>query len=116
ADDCQPFYVRSHVRNLTSRPFVHRHRVLCTLLFCEQRLRQLWSSKTQASKKVVECSICVTECPVLARGSEVGRAKAARPRRRAARDEPAPPQWIELHLLPQPSTQASAWLHGEFNT
>jgi len=71
---------------------------------CEQRLRQLWSSKTQASKKVVECSICVTECPVLARGSEVRRAKAARPRRRAARDELAPPQWIELHLLPQPGT------------
>jgi hypothetical protein len=61
ADDCQPFYVRSRVRDLTSQPFVHRHRVLCTLLFCEERLRQLWSSKTQASKKVVGCSISVTE-------------------------------------------------------
>ena len=51
-DDCQPFYVRSRVRDLTSQPFVHRHRVLCTLLFCEEKLRQLWSARRKLLKKL----------------------------------------------------------------
>jgi hypothetical protein len=34
--------------------------VLCPLLFCEERLGQLWSSRTRVSKKVICCSISVT--------------------------------------------------------
>jgi hypothetical protein len=34
--------------------------VLCPLLFCEERLGQLWSSRTRVFKKVICCSISVT--------------------------------------------------------
>jgi hypothetical protein len=34
--------------------------VLCPLLFCEERLGQLWSRRTRVFKKVICCSISVT--------------------------------------------------------
>src|SRR5262245_34960024 len=46
----EPFHLRSRVRNFASRRFVHRHRFLCLLLLCEEKL-QLCAARRRLLKK-----------------------------------------------------------------
>src|SRR6516164_9676382 len=42
-------------------PTIHASAPMCPIVFCEEELGQLWSSKTRAFKKLVQCSFSVTE-------------------------------------------------------
>src|SRR5262249_27457258 len=48
---CEPFHLRSRVRNFASCRFVHRHRFLCLLLLCEEKL-QLCAARRTLLKKL----------------------------------------------------------------